>query len=581
MKGLNLSKFKKVSSDRGCTTLRHADGHELKIAHGSLSPKMREELGRLPVHKAEGGDTAPEFEPGKDYSKEPLPADQNASQAPVVINVGNQPESGAMPKGPDVGSDLAKLGAAIAPLLANRTSIPKSVQQDPGMAPGLAPWQGQQPAASETLAPAAEAPSPAAQPQPASLPQEQPMAAAPPATAKEQVAAQVQKPGVTGIAEQPQEVIKRDLTKEDQAWQNDLNNGHITPQTYKSLFAEKDTLGKIGTIFGLLVSGAGAGLTHQPNALLEMMNKEIERDLEAQKNSKANAQNFVRLSQQQVMQDAQIKQMMQQGKLTEAQANQLGYAMGQSKILQSSYHDLVQLTNRMPEGPQKELAKQQLGTVYRAISDKITNINDLAAGASAFSGAGTAGQGAEGQLNAQLQNLRVVDPERAKEIESRYIPSIGIAKVPLSDGDRKAVEGLSNFQNILKEAKELDARVGRVGAWTPSDRADAGRIRADLISSYNDVKNLNRFTKNEENLYESVIAPLGDSNFTGSVKHSLEQLDKTVSTKQQLRYKQLGIQPFGGGQSRPVASEQTSPQIKTVNGIQYKRGPKGEAIRVN
>ena len=73
----------------------------------------------------------------------------------------------------------------------------------------------------------------------------------------------------------PQPVDANELKRESDAWAQDLANGHIEPKTYHDLYAKKDTLGKIGTLFGLLVSGAGAGLSHQPNAVMELMNKEI------------------------------------------------------------------------------------------------------------------------------------------------------------------------------------------------------------------------------------------------------------------------------------------------------------------
>jgi hypothetical protein len=69
---------------------------------------------------------------------------------------------------------------------------------------------------------------------------------------------------------------------------DDMNTGKITPETYASLYDKKDTLGKIGTLFGLLVSGAGSGLAHQSNAVMDMMNNTIRNDLEAQKQTQAN-----------------------------------------------------------------------------------------------------------------------------------------------------------------------------------------------------------------------------------------------------------------------------------------------------
>ncbi len=47
---LNLSSFKKVSSDKHTTTLRHDDGHEVKITHSALSPKLRGHLADMEMH---------------------------------------------------------------------------------------------------------------------------------------------------------------------------------------------------------------------------------------------------------------------------------------------------------------------------------------------------------------------------------------------------------------------------------------------------------------------------------------------------------------------------------------------------
>lgn len=51
---LNLSKFKKVSSDKEHTVLQAPEGHQIKVKHSALHPKMREQLAAIPM--AEGGD---------------------------------------------------------------------------------------------------------------------------------------------------------------------------------------------------------------------------------------------------------------------------------------------------------------------------------------------------------------------------------------------------------------------------------------------------------------------------------------------------------------------------------------------
>lgn len=146
------------------------------------------------------------------------------------------------------------------------------------------------------------------QPEPASAPvasvAEQPVAQQPEAAAAPPTPAQVQ----------------QDLDQEAYNLHQDFSNGHIKPETYRSMYGKKDTLGKMNTFLGLLFSGAGSGLSHQPNALMDMMNKELDRDLDAQKASQTNAQNWLKMAQDYHVQKAQIKHTEAGAKLLTAQA---------------------------------------------------------------------------------------------------------------------------------------------------------------------------------------------------------------------------------------------------------------------
>jgi len=65
------------------------------------------------------------------------------------------------------------------------------------------------------------------------------------------------------------------------------------------------------------MSGAGSGLAHQPDKYMGLINDQLNRDFEAQKQSAANQQNFLKLSQENELRKAQIGQ-------TKAETNQLG-----------------------------------------------------------------------------------------------------------------------------------------------------------------------------------------------------------------------------------------------------------------
>lgn len=233
--GIDLSRFKKISSDAKTSTLRHSKGHEIKIAHAALSPKMFEQLKGMPVHLAEGDEVV-------------------APQPPVAEPI-----------------EQADMQEAPAPVAA----------------PGPAPF---------------------------------PMA-----------------PAVAPMPQAPQQtfgVSPQDKMAEHMNFAADMAAGHVTPKTYSDLFAQKDTLPKIGTLFGLLLSGAGSGLAHQPNMVMEMMNKQIDRDLEAQKMDKENGRNFLALQYQHNLQQAQGAEHQQN--VLNHQIEGLPKAAAASQYLQST-----------------------------------------------------------------------------------------------------------------------------------------------------------------------------------------------------------------------------------------------------
>lgn len=156
-------------------------------------------------------------------------------------------------------------------------------ESSPEATPEMAPENAPEPTASP--APVAQAPAAttapvAAAPQPTQPPAFQPNAPA----AGTAPAAPIAPPT-------PQQKVQA-LNADAAGIQNDMALGHIDRKTYSDLYANKSTLGKIGTLFGMMLSGAGSGLSHQPNSLLEMMNRELDRDLDAQKAGNVNAQNW-------------------------------------------------------------------------------------------------------------------------------------------------------------------------------------------------------------------------------------------------------------------------------------------------
>ncbi len=202
--------------------------------------------------------------------------DDNAQTAPLDDQSPAQ-ASGAVPPPSDPAAPVAEEAAPVAEPTAP-IAQPTAPQTD-----GLA-----------QASPATPAPAPQstlAEPAPSGLavgPKASPMAVQPaPAAEAKEDANTVDVLGTRPPAQNALQAFAQNM-----AFQQDLAQGKITPKTYHDLFAEKSTLGKIGTLFGMVLSGAGSALAHQPDMILDMMNKEIERDLEAQKLNQSNKQSW-------------------------------------------------------------------------------------------------------------------------------------------------------------------------------------------------------------------------------------------------------------------------------------------------
>lgn len=451
MKGLSLGGMKKVAEDESSATFKHKNGHTIKVAISALSPAMRKQLASLPIHAAEGEDIEPQMPQEVAPVASVLP-DSNTIADKALVSAGLQPQ---------------------APTLVENSPMPE-VSLAPVPMPHPEDQAPQTSAPSEPTYPAKDmVEQPVAQPQEKSF---EPVVAVP----------------------QTPEQQKSDLMGQADAFRMDIENGHIKPKTYSDLFAEKSTLGKIGTIFGLIVGGAGAGLTRQPNLLIEMMNKQIENDLNAQVKSKENAVNYMKLNQQQQLNDAQIENMQKQGVLTLAQADAMraemklkSYSLARMQMNIAAVHSLAQKVQQLPLGsPQRAQAENTLAMMYSALNAENSNIADKAVAASALAnfGSQTAGgdnASAEEQFQRQNRMLRMSGNESmAKDREEKHIPGLlQQTSIPVSTEDRSRIEAANvldhKVNDVLKFAQD------HRGSVDPRILAQGKQKAEELAAFYN------------------------------------------------------------------------------------------------
>ncbi len=561
MSGIDFKNFKKVSSDKNTTTLRHKNGHELKIAHGALTDKMRSDLEKLSTQKdcnggsvkyADGGSVQRFAEQGDVQTNDDVSSDESSqkSQAPVVINVGGpQPQ----PQQPVTGNAPSGTPNALMPSGSNAYVQPQAQ-------PDQAPTQGQQPQPDQqATAPAAsddqvDQAGGAGQAQPQAQPD------------------QIAQPQNDFDAHRQQ--ISGDLKNEDMAWAQDLKNQHITPQTYDSLFANKSTLGKIGSMFGLMVSGAGSGLAHQSNAMLDMMNKEISNDLEAQKQSKNNAQNLISLNNQHQVQQAQIGLAGAQTASTKAEAAIKTDTLAHMQANRLALQKMVELTRNLPPGsPERANAENALAMMSNSVDAMNSNLADQAAGKAAFMrmliGGQPGGESEEEKFQKQNNMRRMLGPQgetMAKNSEDKHFPGLkGQASVPLSGDDRNSINSGIEFDQKLH--RFMDWTQGHSGDLSPSDKNKGEALAAELQGAYRQATHGGVYKEGEQN-FISKLVDSEPTKFFNSIR-VMPQLN-AIAQENNSRVNQLvkskGFSGYDGGYKQQPATE-----TKTMNGVQYQK----------
>ena len=363
---------------------------------------------------------------------------------------------------------------------------------------------------------------------------------------------------------------------EDQAWSRDLTNGHVQAKTYGDLFNNKSTLGKIGMMFGMMLSGAGSGLAHQPNAMLDMMNKEIDRDYNAQVQSKNNAMNFVKMNQEHQMQIAQINQMKRQGKLTDAQARSMtidsnikAQTNARMQMNRVALHHMVTQVQRMPEGPQKQQAMQTLGMVSSAVDAENFNLADVAASKAAFMNM-SSNMANPGQGQGAVDFNRMNQLERAAQMKMPGAPSE--ADIGAMGKEATQVEENRALQRTFNDSfDKLDKMFG-AGKLSPHMRAaEINTLSAQMA----------RQTAHRYNLAEA--AQQADGMFPQAGDWPSTREEKRRKANQFFASEEAGTptldrfglkRPMGGAQSEGASKPQLF-ERKGYPGTLWSKGPQG------
>jgi len=369
----------------------------------------------------------------------------------------------------------------------------------------------------------------------------------------------------------------QDMTKDSVDWQQAIANSQITPKTYSDLFHyndgnvkpgnERSTLSKIGMLFASLVGGAGAGLSHQPNAMLGMMDNVIKNDLDAQTKSKQNAYNYYNLAVQHEMNKAQEGQL-------NIDTKQKAYNLSLMHMRNSAFADLVKKGNAIQDPKQKQAYMEGLAMMGK----EIEGANYDLAGQFAIAQArqkmilGDMNQAGPGQPQGNI------DP--AREVKRRELTGVmSPADAAAAREEIKMVQNHNQVNQNSLDSFDKVAQMTKLSSRRKNPIQSASRIDAEWDPM------IDKLTKDTSGR----VTPISTSLVSG-VKPLPWDDDETIRMKRdkfnRLIHSGYATPTLDGnnisiekGMPGPIEQGQ-QPQIKEYNGKRYRRGPNGESIEV-
>lgn len=329
--------------------------------------------------------------------------------------------------------------------------------------------------------------------------------------------------------------------KLDQEYNNfieDYKNSHIDPKHYLNSMGTGE---KIQKSIGLLLGGFGAA-AGQGNAAINFINSQIDRDIDAQKMEMGKKQNLLTANFRQFgnLKDAtEMTKAMQQGIV----ANQLQMAAAKA-------------TSPLA----KARAMQAAGQLESNIAPTLNIMAAMRMGGNAGGQGGPSSP--ETGIQQSLQMLRYFAPDRAKEMESRYIPGAGMAAVPVPQEVRDKITAKQNLGSALNRL----AQWSQAHSGTLLDRSavnEGKAMAAEVQSMYRNAINGGVFKEGEQKFIDRIINSDPTAFFNSiRVMPALKEVMTTNAMQLHGLHNSVGLQPFQGapGVGAGITNKQYRPK---------------------
>lgn len=544
---LELKHFQKVKSEKDHTIMMHPKGHKIHVMHEALSEDEKKVLHSLPFAKmehkrkpegyAKGGSVEEQLgtaERGYVSSFEPV-------SVPMPPNIPDLASSIAGPLSKTTSKPISTVNSDLTPSLMGALPTVRDLRQTPAESPRdiSSPSQQDNPIAQAAgLAPSLEAQSLAEglnaiygniKPQQGEF------------AAKEKAYKQA--------ASQQEKLLKESIANKDQydtqmsaALEDAKKYAHVNPDRY----IEQMKGGKgVMTAIGMLVSGLG-GNTGDNNSVIKFIDQQIQNDIKAQEKDFDNRDTLIKRYTE-VFGNKQKAIDFAQALSSNMVANviqQIGAKSGNAQV----QNNAMLLASQFTQWAAEKLAASSL---------KHAMLSQTSQGA----------EGSEAGFKSQLQAFRQLDPARAKEMESRYIPGVGIASKPIAE---KAVEQIAARKSLNNQIQELIDFANKNSGSVNLKVVNEGKaLAAQVQDAYRRANGQGVFREAESNFVKTII----DSDPTKFFKNlrtvpKYQQALKVNNIELQNLYKAHGVEPFKGQSLESPGSQQP---VKGADGRMYVR----------
>lgn len=556
---LDLSKFRKIKSDKNTSVLQHPGGHSITIAHNALSPELKKSLDKIPLHgqkMARGGAVHKYADGASSVQPDELEQIENevAETPPSQSNIPPQDESYAQHAGDivrqSIGSTVGGLADVARPIVSGVKDFSRGLfgQSQPQQGPPVAD-SGQ--IATDSGAQSEEMPS--------NEDDDTGQTQAAPVQQPGQMPPQPQQQSMT-----PQQIFaashgssKAILNQDDQQLMKEFQSGQIKPENYATLFGDKSTPGKIASVFGLLLGGMGGGLTHQGNPVTQMWDKQISNDMQRQMANQQNQNSFLSIAHQGMVDRESIAHQQ----LTDYQSA-VDFARKQTNI--AALHNLTTIVGSTdPNTPQGQDARQKLAMASQYVNSENANLNDAIAAKKAYfdmmGGGGSGGSQDPAIALRQKQMMGFINPEQYTQ---------GNKEIAMGQEAEKLRGDLISSYNDLN-----NSLLG--GAFSPERRESDINAFAGRLAKISEGRfNLEESKKQIGSILPARLPFQGQTNIR-KMQNLNALIDGQINTP---TLNGLGIQI---PRAQTQAQGQGQPQYKMSGGKKYVRGPHGEAIPVS